>query len=171
MELLVAVDGSEESKRALAYAVDIANATDGSITLIHAIEPDVYDAGGGEPISVSDARDRLIIDSLDAAEAQGRALIDEAIEVAAELGQDVSGELLYGAPVRTITDYAEDGGFDTIYVGNRGQSERAKRFLGSVARDVVGACHRSGYRRKVRPTASRGRLQTDSRGYCRYGID
>lgn len=137
MELLVAVDGSEESNRALAYAADIANATDGSITLIHAIEPDVYDAGGGEPVSISDARDRLIVDSVDAAEDQGRAIIDEAIEAAAELGQDASGELFYGEPVRTITDYAEEGGFETIYIGHRGRSERTGRLLGSVARDVI----------------------------------
>ena len=137
MELLVAVDGSGESHRALAYAADIATATDGAMTLIHAVEPDVYDTGGGEPVSVSDARERLLIDSLDAAEERGRALIDEAIEAAAGLGQDASGELLYGEPVRTITDYAEEGGFETIDVGHRGRSERAGHFLGSVARDVI----------------------------------
>lgn len=137
MKLLVAVDGSEESKRALAYAADIADATDGSITLIHAVEPDVYDAGGGEPVSVADAGDRLIIDSVTAAEVHGREIVDEAIEFAAELGQDASGELFYGEPVRTITDYAATGGFETVYVGHRGRSERTGRFLGSVARDVI----------------------------------
>lgn len=137
MELLVAVDGSEESNRALAYATDIANATGGSITVIHAIEPDVYDAGGGEPISGSDRRDRLVIDSLDAAEEHGRAIIDEAIEFAAERGQTVSGELLYGKPAKRIPEYAEKGEFDTLYVGHRGRSERTIEFLGSVARDVA----------------------------------
>ena len=137
MELLVAVDGSEESHRALAYATDVADATEGSVTLIHVIEPNVYDAGGGEPVSVSDARDRLIIDSVDAAEQEGRTIIDEAIEAAAELGQDATGELFYGEPVRTITDYAESGGFDTIYIGHRGRSERTGRLVGSVARDVI----------------------------------
>lgn len=137
MELLVAVDGSEESNRALAYATDIANATGGSITVIHAIEPDIYDAGGGKPISESDRRDRLIIDSLDAAEEHGRAIIDEAIEFAAERGQTVSGELLYGQPAKRIPEHAEKGEFETLYVGHRGRSERTIEFLGSVARDVV----------------------------------
>jgi nucleotide-binding universal stress UspA family protein len=137
MELLVAVDGSEESNRALAYATNIANATDGSITLIHAIEPDIYDTGGREPASESDRRDRLIIDSVDSAEERGRDILDEAIEFAAERGQNVSGELLYGQPARIITDYAEEGAFETLYVGNRGRSERTIEFLGSVARDVV----------------------------------
>jgi nucleotide-binding universal stress UspA family protein len=137
MELLVAVDGSKESNRALAYATNIANATDGSITLIHAIEPDIYDTGGEEPVSDSDRRDRLIIDSFDAAEKQGQAILDEAIEFAAERGQSVSGELLYGQPARIITDFAEEGEFETLYVGHRGRSDRTIEFLGSVARDVV----------------------------------
>ena len=137
MELLVAVDGSEESNRALAYATDIATATDGSLTLIHAIEPDIYDTGGGEPVSDSDRRDRLIIDSVDAAEKHGQAILDEAIEFAAERGQTVSEELLYGQPARTITEFAEDGEWDTLYVGHRGRSDRTIEFLGSVARDVI----------------------------------
>ncbi len=137
MNLLVAVDGSEESDRALAYATDIANATDGSITLAHAIEPDIYDTGGVEPASDSDRRDRLIIDSVDTAEEQGQAILDEAIEFVAERGQTASGELLYGRPARVITDFAEEGEFEALYVGHRGRSDRTIEFLGSVARDVV----------------------------------
>lgn len=137
MKLLVAVDGSAESENALTYAVDIADATDGSTTLVHAVEPDVYDAGGTEPTSPSEARNRLIVDSVEAAEERGVEILEEAIELAAALGRDVSGELLYGEPVRTITDFAEDGEFDTIYVGHRGRSERTVELLGSVAADVV----------------------------------
>ncbi len=137
MELLVAVDGSEESNRALAYATTIANATDGSITLIHAMEPAVYDTGGEEPVSDSDRRDRLIIDSFDTAEKQGQAVLEGAIEFAAERGHTVSSELRYGQPARVITDFAEEGAFDTLYVGHRGRSDRAIEFLGSVARDIV----------------------------------
>ncbi|THE64602.1 universal stress protein [Salinadaptatus halalkaliphilus] len=137
MELLVAVDGSEESNRALAYATDIADATGGSITLIHAIEPEIYDTGGEEPISESDRRDRLVIDSLDAAEEHGRAIIDEAIEFAAQRGQTVSGELLYGQPARILPEYAEKGEFEALYVGHRGRSEQRIEFLGSVARNVI----------------------------------
>jgi len=38
-------DGSEESENAL-YAADIADATDGSITVVHAVDPTAYDEGG-----------------------------------------------------------------------------------------------------------------------------
>ena len=138
MKLLVAVDGSEESERAIAYATDIADATDGSITLVHAVDPDVYDRGGTEPAAdLADARDRLIVDSVEAAEDRGLEVLDAAIEFAADLGRDVSGELLYGDPPEAIAGFAEDGGFDTVYVGHRGRSARTVRFLGSVAEDVV----------------------------------
>lgn len=137
MDLLVAVDGSDESFRALERAVKMANVTDGSITLIHAIEPDIYDAGGGEPTTVSDRRDRLIIDSLDAAEEQGQSILDEAAEIAAAAGQDATRELRYGRPAKTIVDFAAEGGFEVIYLGHRGRSDRTIEFLGSVARDVV----------------------------------
>lgn len=137
MKLLVAIDGSEESNRALATAVEIATATDGSITLIHAIEPGISDIGGGEPVTASERRDRLIINSLDSAEEHGQSILDEAIAFVNESGVEVSGELRYGRPAQTITDFAEEGDFDAIYLGHRGMSERSISFLGSVARDVV----------------------------------
>ena len=46
-------------------------------------------------------------------------------------------ELLYGDPVRAITDYATEAGFDAIVVGHRGRSERAESMVGSVARGIV----------------------------------
>ena len=137
MKLLVAIDGSDESNRALATAAEIATATDGSITLIHAIQPDIYDAGGGEPVTTTERSDRLIIDNLDSAEEHGQSILEEAIAFANESGVDVSGELRYGRPAQTITDFAEEGDFDAIYLGHRGRSERTIAFLGSVARDVV----------------------------------
>lgn len=137
MKLLVAIDGSDASDRALAAAVEIATATDGSITLIHAIEPGIHDTGGGEPVTATERRDRLIINSLDSAEEHGQSVLDEAIAVANEAGVEVSGELRYGRPAQTITDFAAEGDFEAIYIGHRGLSERSIEFLGSVARDVV----------------------------------
>ena len=137
MNLLVAVDGSDESYRALEYAANIARAVDGSITLAHAVEPDVYDTGGDEPRSTAERRDRLIVDTVDAAEARGQEILAEAVETAETLGVDASAELLYGDPVVEITDYADREGYETIYVGHRGLSGRAAQVLGSVARDIV----------------------------------
>lgn len=138
MNLLVAVDGSREANEALAYATDIAGAVGGSITIVHAIDPDVYETGGMEPITtLSDADQRLVLESVADAEDRGMAVIEDAETFAEELGYDVNSELLYGDPVSEITDYAEQTNVDAIIVGHRGYSERTERLLGSVAKNIV----------------------------------
>ncbi len=138
MKSLVAIDGSEESEAALAHATDIADAMNGSITAVHVVDPTAYDEGGSEPItSFSDADRRLILESVEDAEQRGQDLLDDASELADELGYDIEVELLYGNPIREITDYAEAEGFDAIFVGHRGRSGRAGLMLGSVAKSLV----------------------------------
>ncbi|WIV66625.1 universal stress protein [Natrialbaceae archaeon AArc-T1-2] len=136
MDYLVAVDGSEEAKNALAYATDVADAMDGSITVVHAVDPAVYEEGASEPISgLADAEGRLVIESVDDAEERALAILEDAERVTQELGATVETELLYGQPVSAITDYAE--GFDAIFVGHRGRSERTDLLVGSVAKSIV----------------------------------
>lgn len=138
MKLLVATDGSEDSTAALAYATDIADATGAAVTVAYAVEPDVFDTGGDEPISTAaDADERLIIQNVEDAERRGLAALEDAAEFAADLGTQVETELLYGNPVAAITDYAAADGFDTIYLGHRGRSERTDLMVGSVAKEVV----------------------------------
>jgi len=138
MKLLVAVDGSEEANEALAYATDIADATNGSVTVAYAVDPAIYDLGGTGPISsLSDADQRLVIENIEDTEDRGLEVLDDAADFAGELGREVETELLYGTPVVAITDFAESEGFDTIVVGHRGRSERTERLLGSVAKGIV----------------------------------
>lgn len=138
MKLLVGMDGSDEAERALARAITIADATDGSITIAHAVDPGAYDAGGTEPIeTAADADDRLIVESTEAAEDRGLDVLDDAAAFAADRGHDVETELLYGDPATVLTEYAANQGFDAIYVGHRGLSERAEALLGSVANTIV----------------------------------
>lgn len=138
MKFLVATDGSEEADEALAYATDISDAMGGSITVVHAVDPTVYEEREGEPISgPSDADRRLIIENIEDAEDRGLDILDDATEFAENLGHEVETELLYGDPVSEITDYAEEKDFDTIFVGHRGRSEHTERILGSVAKEMV----------------------------------
>ena len=138
MKILVAVDGSDESNAALAHAIDIADATDGSVTAAYAVDPSVYDLGGAEPVSgLPDADRRLIIESVADTESRGLDLLEDVAASAADRGRTVETELLYGDPVRAITSFAENEGFDAIYVGHRGRSERTERLVGSVAKGIV----------------------------------
>jgi len=138
MKVLVATDGSDEADDALAYAVELTEAVGGSITVVHAVDPATYETGGSEPISdLSDADRHLIMESIEDAEDRGLDLLEEAAAFATELGQEVETELLYGDPVSETTEYAEEKGFDAIFVGHRGRSERTGLLLGSVAKDLV----------------------------------
>ena len=138
MRFLVAFDGSEEAEDALAYAIDIASAMGGSITVAYAVDPDIYEVGGSQPISgFSDADRRLFTESIEAAEDRGLDILEDAERLADDLEYAVETELLYGDPVEEITDYAEDGGFDGVFVGHRSRSERVGRLLGSVAKSIV----------------------------------
>lgn len=138
MRLLVAIDGSREADLAVTYATDVAGATNGSITAVHAVDPAAYETGGSEPITgPGDADDRLLLQSVEEAEERGLDILEEATELAAELGQSIETELLYGEPVRAITEYVDEAPFDSIVVGHQGRSARAESMLGSVAKGVV----------------------------------
>lgn len=137
MKFLVAVDGSQEAADALAYATDVADAMDGTITAVHAVDPEVYDTGGDEPTSRAETDRRLLIRSIEEAEERGLRILDEAAGLADELGRDIETRLLYGEPVKAITGYADDADFDAIFVGHRGRSERTDLMLGSTAKTIV----------------------------------
>jgi nucleotide-binding universal stress UspA family protein len=138
MNILVAVDGSDESTAALERALDVADAMGGSVTVAYAVDPSVFDFGGPESLSgLSDVDRRLIMESVEDTERRGMDVLDGAEAVAADCGRTVETELLYGDPVHVITTFAESEGFDAIYVGHRGLSERTERLVGSVAKGIV----------------------------------
>ncbi|WP_254765796.1 universal stress protein [Salinilacihabitans rarus] len=138
MELLVAVDRSEESRNALEYALDLAAAFEANLTVVHSVDPAVYDRGGSAPVAdVPDADERLVLENVADAEERGERLLEEAAEEAADRGVEAGTELLYGDPVETISGYADEGAVDGIVVGHRGHSGRARELLGSVARGLV----------------------------------
>ncbi|MEF8852498.1 MAG: universal stress protein [Haloarculaceae archaeon] len=138
MRFVVAIDGSEAGDRALDYAVEMTLAVDGDLTAVHAVDPDVYDTGGPDPEGDRSAAERrLIIEDVEDAEDRGAEILDEAADRAAEAGLDVETELLYGAPAETVASFATAEGYDGVFVGHRGLSEREQRVLGSVAKGLV----------------------------------
>ncbi len=93
MKLLVAVDESEESDKALAYATDIADAMESPITAAYAVDPSIYEQGGSQPIaSLSDADERLLLESIEDAEDRAFDILDDAVALAEDLGHDIETE-------------------------------------------------------------------------------
>jgi len=137
MNLVVAVDGSDESERALAYAVDVVDRLDGRLTLVHVVDPDLTVDTASEPISDLPDAANLLVSTVEEAEERGAAVLEEAADVAADRGVDAETELLYGDPVTEIADLAKGADVDGVVVGHRGLSGKAERMMGSVAKGLV----------------------------------
>ncbi|MFB6283804.1 MAG: universal stress protein [Halobacteria archaeon] len=127
MNFVIAVDGSEESKEAVNYAVELVPESS-RLTVVHAVTPEIY----------TQDNDVLIEDMSDA-EARAEDVLEDAVETASDTGKDLSVEyeMLYGDPVESIVDYAESGEYDGIFVGHKGISQKHQDMVGSVTQNLV----------------------------------
>ncbi|MFH5799130.1 universal stress protein [Haladaptatus sp. CMAA 1911] len=136
---LVALDGSPSSTDALNYAIDLAEDTNAPITAIHVVVPtEVFAGNDVPPTSFAEADRELLLTSVEDAETRGQDLLDDAAASAERRGTEIETGMLYGEPVERITEFAEENGFDAIFVGHRGASERYETLFGSVAKQVTG---------------------------------
>ena len=134
MEFLVAVDGSEQSQRALRYACEMARAAGASVVLAHAVDPSVFQTDGADE---TDRENALVMEGPDDAEERGQEVLDAAVELAREAGFDPDAELLHGDPAVVVAEYAEERDVTGVYVGHRGLSEEYEAMMGSVAKRLV----------------------------------
>jgi nucleotide-binding universal stress UspA family protein len=123
--ILAAVDGSVQSARALAEAVDLALAGNGSLTLISVgapprIWPSAY------TVAVPDSE----------LERAAQTVVDEA---AASVADTISASKLVrvGRPADEIVDAAKTLSHDLIVMGARGRGATTSLLLGSVSHAVL----------------------------------
>lgn len=131
-KLLVPVDGSETSLRALRHAISIAQ-TNGPVT-IHVVsvheEPIIF----GE-VSVYVSKEKIAALQRQQAEAP----LKVADELLKKAGVEHTTEVLEGPIAATIARHAEQLGCDGIVMGTRGMSALGDLILGSVAIKVLHA--------------------------------
>lgn len=138
MKFLVATDGSPESMAALERCLDIAEPLDAFVEVVHVVQPELHDLGGEGPIeSAVEAAEKMVFESVSDAEDRGLDFLEDAESVLADHDVEYETGLLYGDPAPEISDYAEEAGFDGVFVGHRGRSRRMEYHLGSVAADLV----------------------------------
>lgn len=131
--LVVPVDGSEQSKKALDLAADLALHYRAQLRLIYIAQPyyveDIF-AMSAIPVPV-DIQDIEL-------EKYGGDVLNKAKAIAAEFGvEDVSDKILKGDPARAILDYAEQIDADMIVIGSRGLGDFSSLMLGSVSHKVA----------------------------------
>ena len=134
-QLLVPVDGSPLSERALEYAFDAHD--DVSVVALHVIDP--ADPGYSAPMDV-DVRTEPSHGSeawYDRAGEMEEAIFEDVRDLAAEYDADLTTESAVGDPARRIVDYAEDHDIGAIVMGSHGRSGPTRLLLGSTAELVV----------------------------------
>ena len=120
--IAVGTDGSENSQKALNWAIEHAHSGD-SITLIHAWHPYVYGAEMMMAYDVDDSAAKAMLDKMfEAAEPQAKAR-----------GITLKKSLIHG----DARDALKVKGADFVVVGARGRGALAGMLLGSVADYVV----------------------------------
>lgn len=131
-KILVAVDGSEYSERALGFACELADRFDGKLHIVHVPQGAAADRVmvlGGASIMIHATREQI--------EDAGRKLIDAAEEFASDrVAGKVTTELRGGDPAREIIASAEAFDADCIVTGSRGLGDFGGLLLGSVSNKV-----------------------------------
>ena len=124
--ILVAVDHSEMSDRAVRAARDLAVLSKGEEWVLHLREREV-----GAKVGV------LVMDET-TAEADGR--VAASVEVLTQAGVKAHGEVrntIFGHAAREIVDDAIEVDADVIVLGSRGRGDLAGLLLGSTAHKVI----------------------------------
>ncbi len=132
-KILVAVDGSSHSKRAIDAAIDLTKRYQASVLLLHVIRDFSLPKELLEMISAGEvtASRREILEN------SAEIILGDAREKFQEVGlSDITSDFLMGDPASTIDDYAEQNGVDLIVIGYRGLGTHGK-MLGSVARKLT----------------------------------
>ncbi len=128
--IVVAVDGSEHSDRALIYAKSLAEQYGATLWLVH-IFPQTSDLIGYNEYEKLIAR----------REGVGQAVLDQAHRQLGNIAFEVQEELLEGPEAEAILTVAETRRADLIVMGTRGRSALQGLLLGSVSQKVIRHAH------------------------------
>jgi nucleotide-binding universal stress UspA family protein len=129
-KILVAVDHSEHSDRAVAAARDLAVLSKGEVWVLHLRERETGAKTG--------------VLAIDETTADANAKVAAAVEVLTQAGVKAHGEVrntIFGFAAREIVGDAEEIGADLIVMGSRGHGDLAGLLLGSTAHKVIHLSH------------------------------
>jgi nucleotide-binding universal stress UspA family protein len=128
-KILVAIDGSPASEKALATAVDLAAHYKAELTAISvAVAPEV--------VGMVDEVDEL----RQSAETHFRRIGEAAVEYARSRGLALRSVVVRGHAADAIVRYAESESMNLVVIGQHGHSRIARFFLGSTCDRVSEHC-------------------------------
>ena len=115
-KLLVAVDGSKLSNKAVDYAVELAKKFDAKLTLLHVEEKKLFNLQRDLSQKIGE---KILLDA------------ERRISVV-----EYEKKMIAGTPWEIILDMAKDGDYDLVVMGSRGISSVKRFLLGSVSAEV-----------------------------------
>ena len=128
-KILVPIDGSENSNRALKHALSLSSKLKSKLTILYVLEvpPFVY------------VQSQKLVDSVMASlEKEAKNILDVAQNQANEFDVEYETALLKGDHIASvIIDYNKKNDFDIIVIGSRGHGKLKTTVLGSVSNNVL----------------------------------
>ena len=131
--LLVPIDGSEHSKKALEFACALCSRFEAELSVLHVVKNEAAEPS----VMVLGVAHVTVPASPEDIDKAGRPVVDAACEFARTQGCEVARSAVTpGPPAKEILTYAKDNDVDTIVMGSRGLSDMAGMLLGSVSHKV-----------------------------------
>jgi len=126
--ILVPVDGSDNSYRALDAALLLSEKLGSNITVIHVMEEVPITHIGSE---------KMLNELLEAYKKENQDILLKCTKIANQKGLTIKTLLLQGNPASTILDYNKKEKFDLVIMGSRGLGKFKELILGSVSSKIV----------------------------------
>ncbi|NMB86706.1 MAG: Universal stress protein [Methanosaeta sp. PtaB.Bin018] len=139
-KILIATDGSKHSEHAAKFGVDLAQLSNGSVTICYVADVGGYLPPGSIPFGDVGyyAIDPAVFNSLrDMAMEAGEKAAARIEELATAAGVLSESKVLEGDPASEILRLAREQSMDIIVIGSIGKTGLEKFLMGSVAEKVV----------------------------------
>lgn len=122
--IVIAVDGSDEAAHAARRGLELADAFDAAVDVVHVVERHAL-----RLTRTSDERARL--------RERGASILDEIEAIASEVGLPVSTASTEGKPAVQITEFAAEANADLVVVGRQGTTGVRRRLVGGVTQGIL----------------------------------
>jgi nucleotide-binding universal stress UspA family protein len=133
--ILMPVDGSDNSQRAIDKAIALAQAFKSQVTAIYVIDPYAF-TGAGTDFAYGHS------EYLSAATAEGKQALQVAKDAFQTVGIEINTNLVDGhTTYKVILEKAAEIGADLIVMGSHGRKGLEKLILGSVTSKVLSHAH------------------------------
>lgn len=127
-KILVPVDGSDNSYKALEAALVLSEKLGSNISVVKVMEQ--------VPITHIES-EKLLNELLEAYKKENQEILSKCSDIARQKGIAIKTVLLQGNPAPVILDYSKKENFDLVIMGSRGMGKFKELILGSVSSKIV----------------------------------